>query len=584
MPKKPTFKKNNNFTSVLLVSCLANLTYLGVSIAAQPDAGSILRDQQDLDRLKSLPVAPKGRVLDAKPAYTLKNANEAKILVKGFEIEGQLKAFTADELKELVQDLVGQELSFAEIQLAADRIARHYQAQGYFLATAVIPKQEVLGGIIKIFVNEGKLDSKKPYQIKGQGLRMPEERVAAYVDSALNGELYQPSLERGLLNIADNPQMTATANIETGDDPGSSRIVVETVEGPEFDGSVTADTYGSRYTGAFRVTGVANWNNPSSYGDKLSATIVQAPGNVFNVGTLSYGLPIGTDGLRAGLSYTALNFHLNDKLASDSLISGSGDVLNLNLRYPLYRTAIRSAYLGASYDSKNSKNKSGDEITSNKHTDLYGLNLTLENADTFGGAGFTQLVAGYSFGDLDLSKYADYLTSDTALTQGKFNKKTLQILRIQRATERLSFQVLGNAQWASKNLDGSEKLSLGGPTGVRAYPTGEAAGDEGYKVSVDAKYVLATGTSAGDIVGSLFYDYGQVHQYKVSSLISDMSTPNVYSLSGWGLGLDAVAAGKFQFKLGWAKAIGSNPAATNGNNADGLSKRSRYWLLGMVTF
>lgn len=570
--------KNNKLRYFL---SLLTLVQVGVSVAA-PDAGSILRDQQDLDRLKNLPSAPK-RTLDEKPVVNQKKPGEVKILIKGFEIEGQLKAFTADELKWVVQDLVGQELTFEEIQSAADRIARHYQARGYFLATAVIPKQEVVDGIVKILVNEGKLDSKKPYQIKGQDLRMSEDRVAAYIDAALNGELYQPSLERGLLNIADNPQMSATANIEAGEDPGSSRIIVETIEGPQFDGSLTADTYGSRYTGAFRLTGAANLNNPTTYGDKLGATIVQAPNNVFNVGTLSYGFPIGVDGLRAGVSYTALNFHLNNKLASSTLISGAGDVLNLNLRYPLYRTAERAAYLGVSYDAKNSRNKSGDALTSDKHTDLYGANLTLENADTLGGAGFTQLVVGYSAGVLDLSRYANYLIDDVGLTQGAFNKETLQLLRIQRATERMSFQFLGSAQWANKNLDGSEKFSLGGPTGVRAYPSGEASGDEGYKFSVDAKYVLATGTVMGDIVGSVFYDFGQMRQYKMPELMT-MATPNVYSLSGWGVGVDAVAAGKFQLKLGWAKAIGSNPAAVNGNNSDGLSNRSRYWLLGMVTF
>nr|WP_255539174.1 ShlB/FhaC/HecB family hemolysin secretion/activation protein [Polynucleobacter sp. MWH-Loch1C5] len=551
--------------------------------AAGPDAGSLLRDQQELDRLKNLPTAPRARVLEDKPSTDSQRIGETKILVSAFVIDGQLKAFTADELKALVQDLVGKELTFAEIQSAADRITRHYQAKGYFLASAIIPKQEVLNGVVRIFVNEGKLDSKRPFEIKGQDLRMPKERIANYVETALDGQLYQPSLERGLLNIADNPQMTATANIEPGDAPGSSRIIVETVEGPKIDGSVTADTYGSRYTGAFRLTGSVNLNNPSTYGDQFNATAITAPGNVFNLGRLAYALPIGTDGLRAGVSYTALNFHLNDKLATSGLTTGTAHNWNANLRYPMYRTALRAAYVGASYDWKNSYNATGGVITSDKHTDLYGLNLTLENADTLGGAGFTQLVAGVSSGKIDLfSKMPSY--SDQIQANGQFSKTNLQLIRIQRATERLSLQLLGNAQWASKNLDGSEKIPLGGPTGIRAYPVGEASGDEGYKYSVDAKYVLATGTKAGDIIGSIFYDYGQIHQYKRPDLVTDMSTPNVYSLSGWGLGLDAIAAGKFQFKFGWARAIGSNPAASNGNNADGKSNRSRYWLLGMVTF
>ena len=560
-----------------------SLTFASIASAA-PDAGELLKQQQDIDRLKSLPQSVP--VPKKEEAARKKSESAVTIKVNSFRFEGNLGKFSAEQLANEVKDLVGQELTFDDIQLAADKITSFYQEKGYFLAKAIIPKQEVKDGVVLIQVNEGKLDPKKPYQVKGEGLRIDPERVQRYLDSAMDGSLYQPSLERGLLNIADNPSLTATANIEPGDEVGTSRIIVETIEGPEVDGSVTADTYGSRYTGAFRLTGTVNLNNPSTYGDQFTATAITAPGNVFHMGQLAYKLPIGTDGLRAGVSYTALNFHLNDKLASDELTKGTAHAWNANLRYPLYRTALRAAYVGFNYDWKNSYNATGLSTTSDKHTDLYGLNLTLENTDDWGGAGFSQLVAGLSTGKLDLSKLPDYdpAVNDAGQTSGNFNKTSLQFLRIQRATERISFQFLGSAQWANKNLDGSEKLSLGGPTGVRAYPSGEASGDEGYKYSVDAKYVLATGTSFGDIIGSIFYDHGLVHQYKRPELITSMETPNVYSLSGWGLGLDAIAAGKFQLKLGWAKAIGSNPGASSGNNSDGKSNRSRYWLLGMVTF
>ncbi len=568
-----------------------SLSLLTISLAyafsanAAPDAGELMRQQQDLDRLKNLPQAipaPKKEEQVRK-----KTESSAKILVRNFRFEGNLGKFTAEQLANEVKELIGKELSFEEIQLAADKITAFYQEKGYFLAKAIIPKQEVKDGIVVIQVNEGKLDPKKPYEVKGQDLRIDPERVKRYLDSAMDGSLYQPSLERGLLNIADNPSLTATANIEPGDTVGTSRIIVETIEGPRVDGSVTADTYGSRYTGQFRLTGNVNINNPSSYGDQFSATAITAPGNDFYLGQLAYKAPIGTDGLRAGVSYTALNFQLNNKIDTGSdTVKGQANNWNFNLRYPLYRTAMRAAYLGATYDWKNSFNSSGTSVTSDKRTDLYGLNLTLENTDDWGGAGFSQLVAGVSSGKLDLSRLPNYdaARDDAGQTSGNFNKTNLQFLRIQRASERISLQFLGSAQWANKNLDGSEKLSLGGPAGVRAYPVGEAVGDEGYKYSIDAKYVLATGTKVGDLVGSIFYDHGMIHQYKRAELVSLNGAPNSYSLSGWGFGLDAIAAGKFQVKLGWAKAIGTNPALNNGNNSDGKSNRSRYWLLGMVTF
>ena len=49
----------------------------------------------------------------------------------------------------------------------------------------------------------------------------------------------------------------------------------------------------------------------------------------------------------------------------------------------------------------------------------------------------------------------------------------------QRLTE--SWVLFGsvNAQFASKNLDSSERFSFGGPYGMRAYPIGEAPADAG---------------------------------------------------------------------------------------------------------
>ena len=55
-------------------------------------------------------------------------------------------------------------------------------------------------------------------------------------------------------------------------------------------------------------------------------------------------------------------------------------------------------------------------------------------------------------------------------------------------SQRLDLQILGSMQLANKNLDSSEKFTLGGIGGVRAYPSGEASGDEGRKISFDLKY------------------------------------------------------------------------------------------------
>ena len=44
-----------------------------------------------------------------------------------------------------------------------------------------------------------------------------------------------------------------------------------------------------------------------------------------------------------------------------------------------------------------------------------------------------------------------------------------------------------NGQLAADNLDGAEQLTLGGPSGVRAYASSEGAGDAGFVTGIELK-------------------------------------------------------------------------------------------------
>ena len=555
---------------------------------AIPDAGSLLKDQQDLQKLNELPKSIPENFFENSIEKNSSSAEEDKILVQEFVFDGDIKAFTNDELKKVIADLYNKELTFNEIQSAAIRIKNFYNKKGYFLANATIPRQEVTNGIVIIFIVEGKLDSKTPYILKADKLRLKENIPTLYIEQSLNGMLTQQGLEKGLLNLNDTPGVAGTIALEPGEEPGSTKIILEVIEGPKFSGSVTADNYGSRYTGEIRTTTNVNINNPSTYGDQIGLTNIKAPKDNFDLNLISYDFPIGRSGLRGIASYSALEYKIGKELESNPMSMGTADSYSGSLKYPLYRTAQRGFFLDGSYDKKYLYNETTGSITSDKELENYGLGFTFQNTDNFITTGFSQLSFTHTFGDLDLSKVASSLSSDQAAggarTNGSFEKSSLQFLRIQRVNEKLNFQLLANAQFADKNLDSSEKLSLGGATGVRAYPSGEASGDEGRKLSVDAKYNVKSGTKVGDIIFSVFYDYGKIRQYKDTLDIS-MTTPNEYSLEGWGVALDLISAGKYNVKVGWADAIGGNPGKTSeGKNSDGRGDLSRYWFLASAQF
>ena len=575
--------KSNLFVLIFLF-----IVFTTKSVIAAPDAGSLLKQEKELQQQQNLPRSiPKSLIEDNTQQPEKQNAGET-IFIKEFKFEGEIKAFTKEALKKVIQDLYNKELTFADIQSAASRIKNFYNQKGYFLANAVIPKQEVQNGIVIIVITEGKLDSKNPYIIKKTDLRLKEDIPKQYLTQSMNGEVTQQGLERGLLNFNDTPGVAGTITLEPGDEPGTTKIILDVVEGPLLSGSVTVDNYGSRYTGEIRTTGTVNINNPSKYGDQVGLTKIIAPKDNFDLNQATYSFPLGRSGLRGTASYSKLEYKIGKELETDPMSMGTADLYSTSVKYPLYRTAKRSFFVDGSYDKKKLYNESTGTVTSNKELDNYGLGFTLQNTDEFITAGFSQLSFTQTYGDLDLSKVASSLTRDQgaggAKTNGSFEKSALQLLRIQRVTEKLNLQLLANAQFANKNLDSSEKLSLGGATGVRAYPSGEASGDEGRKVSIDAKYNVKSGTKFGDIIASVFYDYGKIRQYK-DTLDITMTTPNEYSLEGWGVALDLIAAGKYNVKVGWADAIGGNPGKTSsGNNSDGKGDLSRYWFLASMQF
>ena len=85
-----------------------------------------------------------------------------------------------------------------------------------------------------------------------------------------------------------------------------------------------------------------------------------------------------------------------------------------------------------------------------------------------------------------------------------------------------------------------------------------------------------------DMFFSVFYDYGNIKQYN-NLLGINLTTPNKYSLKGWGVSLDLVNTKKYGLKIGWADSLSGNPGRTSsGNNSDGKDNSSRYWFQGFI--
>ena len=140
---------------------------------------------------------------------------------------------------------------------------------------------------------------------------------------------------------------------------------------------------------------------------------------------------------------------------------------------------------------------------------------------------------------------------------------------------------------AEGNLDSSEKFSLGGPNALRAYPVGEASGDEGQLLSAELRCTLPFAAQSGNLQLIGFYDAGHIliNKERYPGDLSTATGRNDYWLLGAGAGLNYAYSGRFSVRGIWAHVIGDNPGRSiAGRNSDGLNDRDRFWLQCMFSF
>ena len=466
-----TFKKLLfNFEIIFLIFLIQALLFK--KAYSVPNAGSLLNFEEEIRKVNILPTqVPENKDL----INGVNGLNGEKIKISGFQFEGQTNGFTNEQLTKVIEDLVGKNLTFDDIQNAAKRIQNFYRNKGYFLAQAFIPEQEVKEGIIIIYISEGKLDSKEPFEIKKNNLRLKDDLPESYFVEGMKGKFTQQGLERAILNFNEVPGVEGKVTLKPGEDQYSTKIVIEANEGDLVTGSISYDNYGNRYTGQNRATGTVNINNPTKTGDQFTFNMISAPTGEFDLLKLGYDFPIFRNGARGNISANQLNYKIGKDLKTDPKSKGDAFTYNVNINYPLLRSAIRSLIISGVYNFKDMYNETTGAETSDKTIENFSANMLFQNIDKFYLGGYMQSSINHTYGELDLSGAPSDLSSDQsstgAKTDGNFSKTNIQFLRIQRIAELIDLQILASAQIASQNLDSSEKFTLGGVGGVRAFPS-----------------------------------------------------------------------------------------------------------------
>jgi hemolysin activation/secretion protein len=538
-----------------------------------------LRQQIEGNRAVELPK----RVLPAEvPAATVQTPSKAEaevIQVKRFRFSGN-SLLGSQDFEQLVLQHAGKAWSVGQLRdVLAPQIAELYRLRGWVVSVVLQEPAGLAGGEVVFNIIQARTG-----QLVFEGgvpQRVDKDHILEVFHRQLISKehLNNKDVDRAVLLSNALPGVTVMARQRAGQVQGETDVVVTAQDKPAFAGDVALDNMGARANGAERLMGNLEWRSPTGAADALALSMVHTQGSDYS--RLGYTLPIAYDGLRLGANVTHLRYEVIAPELRALGVQGSSKSAGLEFNYPMVRAYDRNLYLSGNFDRKSYDNRTlAAGTTSQYEIQTFAPSLMGNAFDDFAGGGTSMASLTLTRGRVKLDGSPNQVTDlATANTQGMFTKLRYSLSRQQNITSAMSVSASYTAQISNKNLDSSEKIYLGGSSGVRAYPTGEAGGSEGQLVNLEVKFQLGGGYEA-----AAFYDKGHVNQYRNTQFTGAPANNSLF-LQGYGLSLNWRGTDGLNIKGTWARRNGVNPNPTaTGQDQDGSLNIHRLWLTAAYAF
>lgn len=466
----------------------------GLLAQTPPDAGQILQEMKE--PLAPLPENDENVQIETK-AVEKEGLVGTSVLVQSLRFAGNT-AFSDAELNAVLGPVKGS-YHLQDLKALADKITSFYVQNGYPFARAYIPQSPVKKGVLEIQIVEGKYG-----EISTLGEQKLALRAKKFLYLLKPGNLIDAkTLERSTLILNDQPGIQGTPIMRPGKAFGTGNLEVMVAKDKPFSGEIGLDNTGNRYTGKYRGRMAWQANSPFFFGDQFSIKGMYTNEELW-FGSVNYGFPIGSMGWRWNGGYAKTSYQLGEEF-EDLDARGTANVASTGFSYPMWRSKQGNVTFLLNYQHKDLRDiteSTNTESIKTSHSLPFGLQFDVR--DSFGLNGITYGSVLWTYGHLDLDDPLALVDGPTAQTEGDFDKINWEIARLQAGPEGMMFYAHVSGQWARCNLDSSEGFGLGGVSGIRAYPEGEAYGDEGWLSQFELRYQV------GAWVPYVFYDWGGV--------------------------------------------------------------------------
>jgi len=409
---------------------------------------------------------PTGKALAAGPTFFLK-----KIKLIGNSV------ISDERLMSLVDLGEGQDVNLSMLNAMADKITAFYASEGYLLARAFIPKQEIKDNTAEITIFEGRIN-----KVVVQGnKKLSKESIEKRMKMVQNQlAVKEQTLERVLLELNEMMGVEVTTVLKPGELPGTSDLVLDVAESKPYTVSFDSDNFGSRFTGPERYGLSMTYANIFTLGDQFATRWTRSEWGQ-NSFTSFFTFPINAYGTRIKLNHTFLENELGGSLKSLAA-GGTFTAYGFEVSQLVHKSRKASFSVRTRLDVKHVENEAQGSNTSKDNLMNVSLGFSGNLSDSF---------LGRTFFDLNLEMGLRERDSGRALVSrkgghGEILTTSIKLTRLQSAKILNSYFTLKfEGQYNSDRALSSYLFGIGGMGSVRGYPLSGFQGDHGYNVSAE---------------------------------------------------------------------------------------------------
>lgn len=463
------------------------------------------------------------------------------IEVDRFEVVGST-VFSKQELDAALKEFVGRPLTFTQLLEARSAVSQLYISKGYITSGALIPPQTIAGGVVRILVLEGKVESINVVGTKRLNSNYVRSRLALATRGPLNEQRLLEALQ--LLQLSGQVA-NISAELQAGSRQGFNLLLVRVKEAKTFQAAIFTDNSRSPSVGSWRRGVEVREANLSGLGDSASLTYTNTQGS--NAVDLSYTLPVNARNGTVSFQVSRSKSNIVEQPFDALDIESSSRTYELTYRQPIVQNPRTEIAIGIGAGRRESDTSLlGEDFPLSPGADARGRTRVsaLRLFQDFTQRGERDVLAARSQFSLGVAAFGATVSSSEP--DGQFLTWRGQLQYVRLLAPQTLLVVRSEMQLAGGELLPIEQFGLGGPDTVRGYRQDALLADSGLFASAELRYpILRTGDKKGILQVTPFVDVGNVWN---SGTRVALETNTLLSA---GLGLRWQYGERWNARLGW---------------------------------